>query len=160
MQFPANFFLLLVKLCFSLHFISDFIPLDPNPDPTGSGSGSTSMVKYKRFIKGRILKSSVNNCQHQVFCIVQSLCKCKDSLTLVALAYFASATNVRLFFSCVHVKDNLNIIQNYPLFLYYQYVLQYSTIVPIQYYCTSTVLLYQYSTIVPIQYYCTNTVLL
>ena len=30
----------LAKLCFSLHFISDFIPLDPDPDPE-SGSGST-----------------------------------------------------------------------------------------------------------------------
>ena len=24
---------LLVKLCFSLHFIGDFVPLDPDPDP-------------------------------------------------------------------------------------------------------------------------------
>ena len=33
---------LLVKLCFSLHFISDFMPLDPDPDPDSeSGSGST-----------------------------------------------------------------------------------------------------------------------
>ena len=39
---------LLVKLCFSLYFISDFIPLDPrtqmNLDPTGSGSASTSLL--------------------------------------------------------------------------------------------------------------------
>ena len=33
---------MLVKLCFFLHFISDFIPLDPDPDPDSeSGSGST-----------------------------------------------------------------------------------------------------------------------
>ena len=44
---------LLVKLCFPLHFISDFIPLDPDPDPhprtqmnpDPNGSGSTSLVK-------------------------------------------------------------------------------------------------------------------
>ena len=32
---------LLDKLCFSLHFISDFIPLDPDP----TGSGATSLLK-------------------------------------------------------------------------------------------------------------------
>ena len=42
---------LLVKLCFFLHFFSNFIPLDPDPDPLTqmipdpTGSGSTSLHK-------------------------------------------------------------------------------------------------------------------
>ena len=43
---------LLVKLCFSLHFISDYIPLDPDPrtqmNPNPTGSGSTSLIKIGR----------------------------------------------------------------------------------------------------------------
>ena len=40
---------LLVKLCFYLHFINDFLPLDPDPrtqmNPNPTGSGSTSVEK-------------------------------------------------------------------------------------------------------------------